>query len=257
MYLNLGFWKTAQTIDQACEAMAGLVAETARMGPDDDVVDVGFGFGDQDVLWMKRFAPRRITGLNVTPSQVQIARERVRQHGMVDRIDLREGSATDMPMAHSSCDVVTAVECAFHFHTREHFFAEAFRVLRPGGRIVLADMIRAAPATQRFQRRVQEIAWAGFARMFAVPSANADQREGYHKKLQAAGFAEICVTSISDHVFPGWYRAMRQDPDLLRRIHLAGRLPLFGVSDRLLLRVDTKAIYDTFDYVLAEARKPL
>jgi len=42
------------------------------MGSNDEVVDVGFGFADQDMLWMQRFAPRRITGLNATPSQVRI-----------------------------------------------------------------------------------------------------------------------------------------------------------------------------------------
>lgn len=73
LYLNLGYWKTARTIDQACEALAALVGNTAAMGGDDEVVDVGFGFADQDVLWMQRFAPRRITGLNVTPSQVRLA----------------------------------------------------------------------------------------------------------------------------------------------------------------------------------------
>jgi ubiquinone/menaquinone biosynthesis C-methylase UbiE len=68
--------------------MAGLVAETAAIGPGDDVVDVGFGFGDQVVRWMERPSPHRITGLNVTPSQARIARQRVRIFGTADRIDL-------------------------------------------------------------------------------------------------------------------------------------------------------------------------
>jgi cyclopropane fatty-acyl-phospholipid synthase-like methyltransferase len=86
LYLNLGYWKTARNIDEACKALAMLVAEAAAMGPDDDVVDVGFGFADQDMLWMERFAPRHITGLNVTPVQVRLARQRVRRRGVADRI---------------------------------------------------------------------------------------------------------------------------------------------------------------------------
>jgi hypothetical protein len=50
LYLNLGYWKTARNIDEACGALAMLVAEAAAMGPEDDVVDVGFGFADQDML---------------------------------------------------------------------------------------------------------------------------------------------------------------------------------------------------------------
>nr|WP_294523899.1 class I SAM-dependent methyltransferase [uncultured Rhodopila sp.] len=250
-YLNLGYWQTAETIDEACEALAMLVAETAAMGPDDEVVDAGFGFADQDILWMRRFAPRRIIGLNVTPSQVRIGRERIRRLGLADRIDLQQGSATDMHLPDASCDVVTAVECAFHFDTREQFFAEAFRVLRPGGRLVLADVIRAAPERNPLRRPLQGFNWARFADVFSIPPANADRRDDYAAKLWAAGFGDVDVTSIRDQVFPGWHAALRQDPALLRRLPLAGRVPY-----RLLMRFDWDTVYGAFDYVLASARKP-
>ena len=68
LYLNLGYWEDAQTINEACAAMASLLAEAAAMRPEDDVVDVGFGFPEQDMLSIERFAPRHITGLNVTAS---------------------------------------------------------------------------------------------------------------------------------------------------------------------------------------------
>jgi SAM-dependent methyltransferase len=251
LYLNLGYWKTARTIDEACEALATLVAEAAAMGPDDDVVDVGFGFADQDMLWMDRFAPRHITGLNVTPVQVRLARQRVRRRGLADRITLIEGSATAMPLPDACCDIVTAVECAFHFHTREDFLAEAFRVLRPGGRLVLADVIRAAPEPDGWRQRVQDFIWTQFAQKFAVPAANADQRAPYTAKLRAAGFGTVDVTPIGEHVLPGWHRALGQDRALFARLPLAGRLPY-----RLLRNFDARTVYGAFDYVLASARKP-
>ena len=251
LWLNLGYWKTAETIDQACEALALLVADTAGMGADDEVVDVGFGFADQDVLWMQRFAPRRITGLNVTPTQVRIARERVRRLGLGERITLLEGSATRMKLPDACCDVVTAVECAFHFDTRERFFAEALRVLRPGGRLVVADVIRQAPDPRPARRLLQDVTWGAFARKFAIPAANADRRAGYLGKLRAAGFADVRVRSIREHVFPGWHHALSHDAALLRRLHAAGRLPY-----RLLLHRDADTVYGAFDYVLAAARKP-
>ncbi len=252
LYLNLGYWKNAQTIDKACEAMASLVATAAEMRPGDDVVDVGFGFAEQDVLWVERFAPRHITGVNVTSSQVRVARERIRKRGMIDRIELLEGSATDMPVPATSCDIVTAVECAFHFDTREHFFVEALRVLRPGGRLVLADVIRNAPAIRPLQCAVQDFTWHMFAQKFAVPSANADRIESYADKLRNSGFENVHVTSIREHVFPGWHHALRDDRDLMERLPLAGGLPY-----RILVNIDSQKVYGAFDYVLATGRKPI
>ena len=60
------------------------------------------------------------------------------------------------------------------------------------------------------------------------------------------------VTSIRDHVFPGWHRALAKDPGLLRRLHFVGRLPY-----RLLLGFNAYTVYSAFDYVLASARKLL
>jgi ubiquinone/menaquinone biosynthesis C-methylase UbiE len=252
LYLNLGYWEQARTIDEACTAMARLVAETAAMGPSDDVVDVGFGFADQDILWTELFAPRHITGLNVTSSQVRVARARVRRRGLADRIALLEGSATDMPLAAASCDIVTALECAFHFDTRERFFGEAFRVLRPGGRLVLADVIRNAPATAPLRCALQEATWNTVARKFSIPQANADSRDTYAGKLRGMGFDEVRVTSIREHVFPGWHRALAEDPALVRRLPLAGRIP-YG----LFRNASASSVYSAFDYVIASATKAI
>jgi ubiquinone/menaquinone biosynthesis C-methylase UbiE len=251
LYLNLGYWKHARTIDEACEAMAMLVAETAGIGPGHEVVDVGFGFADQDMLWMDRLAPTRITGLNITPSQVRLAQDRIAARGMSDRITLLQASATSMPLPNSSCDIVVGVECAFHFNTREDFFHEALRVLRPGGRLVLADVIRANPDTRPFRRRVQDFNWKFFMQKYAVPAANADTRDSYAAKLTNAGFAAARVDTISRDVYPGLHHYMATEPAMLRRFHWLARLPY-----RLTLLFKAEAVYSAYDYVLAVADKP-
>ena len=246
LYLNLGYWNGARTIDEACEAMVELVGRTADITSADEVVDVGFGFAEQDIYWTRRFAPRRIIGLNITPEQVRLARARVRQLGLEDRIDLRHGSATATGLPDACCDVVTAVECAFHFDTRERFFAEAARLLRPGGRLVLADSIPTGPDPDPWQQPLQALL-AGLARAaLAVPRANVYPRGVYAAKLAAAGFEAVQVESIRDQVLPGWHRALIEDPGLRRRLGpvgwLLGHIP--------------EAQYGAFDYVLAVARWP-
>lgn len=251
LYLNLGYWKEAKTIDEACVALAHLVAETAAFAPGDRVVDVGFGFGDQDMYWADTFGVGHITGLNITPSQVALARSRVAERGLTERIELLEASATSMPLADAAFDKVVGVECAFHFDTREDFFAEAMRVLRPGGRLALADVIRAEPVTGRFARSMQKSAWDSFVTKYSVPAANADSRESYARKLAAAGFIDVRVESIWEHVYPGLHHYMKTEPEMLRRFHPLARFPYY-----LTLMFDPRSVFSAYDYVIVSAEKP-
>jgi cyclopropane fatty-acyl-phospholipid synthase-like methyltransferase len=251
LYLNLGYWKDAKTIDEACVAMARLVSDTAQLGPQDSVVDVGFGFADQDIYWVDTHGVRRITGLNITPSQVALARSRVAERGLSERIELLEASATDMPLAAGAYDKVVGLECAFHFDTREDFFGEALRVLRPGGRLVLADVILNDPVPGRFARAMQKSTWNSFVSKYSVPTANADLRAGYADKLRAAGFVNVSVTSIREHVYPGLHHYMKTEPEMLRRFHPLARLPY-----HLLLRFKPESVFSAYDYVIASADKP-
>ncbi|MBK1645252.1 SAM-dependent methyltransferase [Thiocapsa imhoffii] len=252
LYLNLGYWSDAgQTLDEACEALTDLVAERAGVNPGDQVVDVGFGFADQDLRWAKTRQPARIRGLNITASQVAIARERVANAGLADRIELVVGSATAMPFATASADQVLAQECAFHFKTRADFFAEAFRVLRPGGRLVTADIIPMPPATSRWRRLKQRWSWGLVASKFAIPKDNVYGVDGYVERLEAAGFASVEVQSIRDRVYAPLHEALRRHPQILQRLHPATRLPA-----RIALAMSAESVYGGLDYILATAVKP-
>jgi len=251
LYLNLGYWREATDLDSASDALAMLVGETAALGPDDEVLDCGFGFGDQDILWAQTLKPARIRGLNIAASQVELARRRISTLGLDDQVDLRQGSATDMPIESGSVDKVVAVECAFHFRTREAFFREAWRVLRPGGRLALADIIP-APAVRGFAARLeQRISWRLTAGKFAIPPENAYGRPTYHAKLAMSGFEQIRVDSIREHVYAPLHRFLAEHPQTLERLHPMARLPA-----RLALRFEANSVYRGLDYVLASAVKP-
>jgi cyclopropane fatty-acyl-phospholipid synthase-like methyltransferase len=251
LYLNLGYWRDAADLDAASDALAMLVGETAALGPEDAVLDCGFGFGDQDILWAQTLKPGRITGLNITASQVALARQRVANLGLDDQIDLRHGSATEMPIESGSVDKVVAVECAFHFRSREAFFREAWRVLRPGGRLVLADIIP-MPALSAFPARLeQRLSWRLVSGKFAIPPENAYTRPTYHSKLAMSGFEGIRVESIREHVYAPLHRFLAEHTETLQRLHPMARLPA-----RLALRFEATSVYRGLDYVLAQATKP-
>jgi SAM-dependent methyltransferase len=240
-YLNLGYWDEAENPDDAGDALAEQLGLAAGILEGETVLDVGFGFGDQDEYWLRRFRPARVIGLNVTPLHVEAARARFPDA----RLDFRRGSATEMELADASVDRVTALECAFHFATREDFFREAFRVLRPGGRLATTDLL---PRSVR-PALAARLAATALQALFQVPRQNWYGMEAYGSKLEAAGFVDVDVRSIRARVIaPFW--------DALARIARspAGRQRL-GPLLRQAARVPLSWL-DGLDYVLATARKP-
>jgi cyclopropane fatty-acyl-phospholipid synthase-like methyltransferase len=251
LYLNLGYWKTATEFDDACDALARLLADRIGLCSDDRLLDVGFGFGDQDLYWWAHYKPQRIIGLNLTRYQVTIARQRVLKFNLASVIDLRHGSATAMPIAAHSVDKVTALECAFHFRSRERFFVEAFRTLRPGGQLALADIIP-TPRARSWQRRIlQWLSWHLLASKFSIPQENAYGIDEYEAKLAAIGFSAIHIESIRDDVYEPVHHYLRDHPEVTERFH-----PFLAAVIRFMLRFEADWVYAGLDYVIVTATKP-
>jgi erythromycin 3''-O-methyltransferase len=254
LFRNVGYWKDAPaTLDEACEALARFAGEAAQLGPNDRVLDAGFGFGDQDMYWIEHFGPKQVVGLNVTRSQVDKARERVAARGQSDRIELHLAPATQIPFEAGSFDKVIALESAFHFNTREDFFREAFRVLRPGGRLVTVDIV--PQANQQLSRMASLVSAVGF-HFWQIASENLYSREPYAEKLRAIGFASVNVESIYEDTlvpFSRYCLAELEKPEVLRRINgnVAAMLWLPAKSV-----IDNPWGMTKLDYILAVAEKP-
>ena len=251
LYLNLGYsdGPDADDYDAACNRMAHELALAVGMQPRHTVLDCGFGFADQDLYWAKTFRPARIIGLNVTALQVEKARERVTEFGLDGVIDLRLGSATAMSLEDGTVDSVTALESAFHFATREQFLREAFRVLRPGGRVAAADMLPLEGAANGLKERFNTYLGRSF---WQIPDDNYYPANEYRKRLEAIGFRNVEVRSIRDRVYKPYVRFLKKrlwEPELVAR------------WDTLMLAAYRAAAtnehnFDHYDYVMAIGERP-
>lgn len=147
-HTHFGWWDDPENAytDQAdsvtaMDRMCGHVTDLADIGPGQDVLDVGCGFGGTLASLDQRFTPLRMTGLNIDERQLQWARRRV-SASPGNSLDFVQGDACEMDFPTASFDRVLAVECIFHFPSREKFFQHVGRVLRPGGNLTLTDFVQ-------------------------------------------------------------------------------------------------------------------
>jgi cyclopropane fatty-acyl-phospholipid synthase-like methyltransferase len=140
-YLNYGYTVTGrETYEERQERLCLEVFRAAELNEDHVIVDVGFGSGEQDFLLARTFEFGRVIGYNIATEQVRYASARAAREGLSQRLEFRAGEAEALPgLSAASVDRVLAIECAFYFD-RPRFYRRAAEVLKPGGRLVLADI---------------------------------------------------------------------------------------------------------------------
>jgi ubiquinone/menaquinone biosynthesis C-methylase UbiE len=140
-YLNYGFRSAReQTYEETQMQLCLEVFRAAEIGAADVLVDVGFGSGEQSLLLSSNFDFKQYTGFNISANQVRYATHRAADRDLSHKLAYRHGEAEALPgVTSGSVDKLMSIECAFYFD-RPRFYARAADVLKPGGRVVLADI---------------------------------------------------------------------------------------------------------------------
>lgn len=200
LFINFGYWKNnPATLDEASRELARLLARSADFNASDTIIDCGCGYGDQDILWVNEFGVKHIAGVNLAVEQIEVSTRRVAEAGLADRIAYVHASATELPQEDESCTKVVALESAFHFPSRVDFFSEALRVLKPGGRLVTADIVPKRTFFNTSARK--EVARLGWRDASLKAVRRAANIEAYRELLLEVGFAQVETQSITDDVF--------------------------------------------------------
>jgi SAM-dependent methyltransferase len=158
----------------------------AELLPGEVVLDLGSGGGIDCFLAAKKVGPEgRAIGLDMTPDMVKLARRNAKKMGVAN-VDFRFGEMEDMPLPDASVDVIIS-NCVINLSPdKDAVFREAYRVLRPGGRLSVSDIVVDGDLPDFVRNKLD--AWAGCI-------AGALDERVYLGKLWAAGFERVEVLS--------------------------------------------------------------
>ena len=156
----------------------------ADLQPGEIVLDLGSGGGIDVLLSAKRVGPGgKAYGLDMTDEMLALARENQRQAGVAN-VEFLKGSIEAIPLPAGSVDVIIS-NCVINLSgDKDAVFREALRVLKPGGRLAVSDVVVRGEVPADVRRSME--LWVGCI-------AGALEEREYQQKLQAAGFVDVAI----------------------------------------------------------------
>ncbi len=156
----------------------------AELSPGETVLDLGSGGGIDVLLSAKRVGPEgKAYGLDMTDEMLSLARDNQSKAG-VKNVEFLKGEIESIPLPNNSVDVVIS-NCVINLSAdKDSVLREAFRVLKPGGRFAVSDVVVLGDVPADIRRNVE--LWAGCV-------AGALHKDEYRSKLQNAGFENVDI----------------------------------------------------------------
>src|SRR3974390_1535989 len=156
----------------------------AELRPGETVLDLGSGGGIDVLLSAKRVGPTgKASGLDMTDEMLALARENQRKAG-AENVEFLKGEIEAIPLPDNSVDVIIS-NCVINLSgDKDRVLREAFRVLKPGGRFAVSDVVTRGAGPEQVRRDM--LLWVGCI-------AGALEENDYRLKLAAAGFEAIGI----------------------------------------------------------------
>jgi arsenite methyltransferase len=178
--------QTGTIPEKAVRASLGCGNPTALIDlrPGETVLDLGSGGGIDVLLSAKRVGPTgKAYGLDMTDEMLALARENQKQAG-VTNVEFLKGEIENVPLPDNSVDVIIS-NCVINLSAdKDRVLREAFRVLKPGGRFAVSDVVVRGSVPDEVRRSM--LLWVGCI-------AGALEEKEYVARLKAAGFEDISI----------------------------------------------------------------
>ena len=187
--ITSNLYASGETATLPAEAVAaslgcGNPTALAELRPGETVLDLGSGGGIDVLLSARRVGPTgKAYGLDMTDEMLALARENQKKAG-VENVEFLKGEIEAIPLPDDSVNVIIS-NCVINLSAdKDRVFAEALRVLRPGGRLAVSDVVVRGEVPAQIRRSIE--LWIGCV-------AGALEEDDYRAKLAKAGFEDIEV----------------------------------------------------------------
>ena len=205
-HLHHGYYGTnGRECKERRQAQIDLIEELLAWGQvqqPQDILDVGCGIGGSSLYLADKYKAKA-TGITLSPVQANRAKARAESQGLAAQTTFLVADALKMPFAENSFDLVWSLESAEHFPDKQKFLQEAYRVLKPGGLLLMATWCHRpiTPATGELtnqeQRHLAEI-----YRVYCLPPVISIS--DYKHLAQQVNFQNILTADWSSEVAPFW-----------------------------------------------------
>lgn len=211
-YRNIGYWdETTPTQNAASERLQDVLLEFI---PDKRgrILDVACGAGASTRRLLDHYPAEQVWAINISDAQIEATRQRAPGcHALVM-------DAVDLKFEDVFFDNLICIEAALHFETRRRFLEEAHRVLKPGGHLVMSDMLFSSKA------RMQQYP------VFPSPENHLESADAYRDLLLDAGFTQARVRDASREI---WQAHFLHHVGRVHRAFYEGVLSLHRLTDVL------------------------
>ena len=248
-YMNYGLWDENTTdLRKANENLVNFIFERMNKTPDMKILDVGCGYGEQDIAWINKLADQKATinAIDISEKQIKTARE-IRDANNIksDQLNFEIGNALDIDEKYKNSDpfdIVVSLESAFHYKDRPKFFKNVHQVLKQDtGTFIITDIMLQNNYNKSF---LNNLFIKIFSDTFHVPKRNLIEADKWKQNIIDAGFEITECNDVTDQTFKPLYNNFIEN--FCKKIHLPKIIS--SVGDKFLQK------YQPLAYMIATCK---
>ena len=193
--LHYGYWdESTKNFHEALLNINKILSETAGIKTGERVLDAGCGVGGSSV-WLAKERGCKVVGISLNQGQINKATGFAIQAGLDDDVVFEQNDYNNTGYASGAFDIVWGIESICYADEKRKFLQEAHRLLKPGGRIILADFFKEKELDEKNARLVTQ--WANG---WAINDFST--KEEFEEGLISVGFTNIKMLDITPNIMP-------------------------------------------------------